>query len=196
MYSNNSLCIGNHQFHTCKGIASFLNGSLPAPNNIIPERNSYWDKFDMHNRIVRQKEQLRTKYSLQDIIDVEIDLAKLNILKNIKYAPFTSTGSSILNSLILSYEEYPSLVIKTFQQYLRDCNAWTNLLTPPDIEFQQYNVTTHQRNYYDNGKAEIRGSGGRRNSFNKFFKNNELALQQLGIHKHGNSFCFPLSETW
>ena len=111
-----------------QGIASFLNGSLPAPNNIIPERNSYWDKFDMHNRIVRQKEQLRTKYSLQDIIDVEIDLAKLNILKNIKYAPFTSTGSSILNSLILSYEEYPSLVIKTFQQYLRDCNAWTNLL--------------------------------------------------------------------
>lgn len=196
MYSNNSLCIGNHQFHTCKGIASFLNGSLPAPNNIIPERNSYWDKFDMHNRIVRQKEQLRTKYSLQDIIDVEIDLAKLNILKNIKYAPFTSTGSSILNSLILSYEEYPSLVIKTFQQYLRDCNAWTNLLTPPDIEFQQYNVTTHQRNYYDNGKAEIRGSGGRRNSFNKFFKNNELVLQQLGIHKHGNSFCFPLSETY
>jgi len=127
---------------------------------------------------------------------VEIDLAKLNILKNIKYASFTSTGSSILNSLILSYEEYPSLVIKTFQQYLRDCNAWTNLLTPPDIEFQQYNVTTHQRNYYDNGKAEIRGSGGRRNSFNKFFKNNELALQQLGIHKHGNSFCFPLSETY
>mgnify|MGYP000749710003 FL=1 len=167
MYSNNSLYIGNHPFHTCEAIASFLNGSLSSSNNRTTERNLYWDKFDMHNRIVRQKEQLRTKCSLQDIIDVEIDLAKLNILKNIKYASFTSTGSSILNSLILSYEEYPSLVIKTFQQYLRDCNAWTNLLTPPDIEFQQYNVTTHQRNYYDNGKAEIRGSGGRRNSFNK-----------------------------
>lgn len=197
MYSNNSLYIGNHQFHTCKDIASFLNGSVSSPNNRTPERNLYWDKFDMHNRIVRQQEfRLGTTHTLQDIIDAEIDLAKLNVLENIKYTPFTSTGSSILNSLILSYEEHPSLVIKTFQQYLRDCNAWTNLLTPPDIEFQQYNITTHQRNYYDNGKAEIRGNGGRRNSFNKFFKNNELTLQQLGIHKHGNSFCFPLSETY